>query len=385
MSKSIGHILLLTFLIIGRNVHGQEEDRKWWMRGYVKDLISMNITDDSVNFDNLIHNRLNFKWFPGKQFNIYVELRNRLFLGQSVREIPSYGDLIDTNNDYLDLSVMTENKHFLLHSMIDRAYVEWYDQDWEVRLGRQRINWGINLVWNPNDLFNAYSFFDFDYEERPGSDAIRIKRYTGVASSMELAVNVAREFDDMVFAGMWNWNKWNYDFQALAGKAQEDLAFGLGWAGNIKNAGFKGEMTYFVPYNSRSRSLLATIMADYSFQNSLYLAGSVLYSSGSPANPGFPQTVDLFSQERLTARNLSPFRYAAFLQASYRTHPLVNVSTSVIYYPNKRNPLFINPGISYSMKPNFDLDLISQLYFERSLDGYGALAKLIFLRAKWSF
>ena len=37
----------------------------------------------------------------------------------------------------------------------------------------------MNLVWNPNDLFNAFSFVDFDYEERPGSDALRIQKYTG--------------------------------------------------------------------------------------------------------------------------------------------------------------------------------------------------------------
>ena len=34
--------------------------------------------------------------------------------------------------------------------------------------GRQRINWGQTFVWNVNDVFNAYSYFDFDYKERPG-------------------------------------------------------------------------------------------------------------------------------------------------------------------------------------------------------------------------
>ncbi len=370
---------------MGYFVRAQEEEKNWWVRGYVKDLVSMNIADDSINFDNLIHNRLNFKWFPNNHVNVHFEVRNRFFWGETVKDVPGYGNFIDTNDDYLDLSVMTEKNSLLFHSMIDRAFVEWYDSKWEVRLGRQRINWGINLVWNPNDLFNAYSFFDFDYEERPGSDALRIKRYTGVASSMEFAVNAADEFDEMVIAGLWKWNKWGYDVQVLAGKAQEDITVGLGWAGNIKTAGFKGEITYFMPYATGSESLLATLMADYSFQNSLYLAGSFLYSSGSAVNPGLQEGVNLFSQERLTAKSLSPFRYASFLQVSYSVHPLVNVSASTIYYPNKRDPLFINPGVSFSMKPNFDINLISQLYFERLPDGYEALAKLVFLRAKWSF
>lgn len=379
------HILVISLLLFSTPLYAQEEDKKWWIRGYIKDLVSINLADDSTNVDNLIHNRLNFKWFPTDHLNVHVEMRNRLFWGETIKQIPEYGRFIDTNNDYFDMSIMSEKNSVLFHSMIDRAFVEWYNQKWEVRVGRQRINWGVHVVWNPNDLFNAYSFFDFDYGERPGSDAIRIKRYTGVASSLELASNVADDFDDIVIAGLWKWNKWNYDFQLLVGKAQEDITLGMGWAGNIKTAGFKGEVTYFVPYTSASKSLLATIMTDYSFQSSLYLAGAVLFNSGSSANPDFQQSVNLFNQERLTAKTLSPFRYATFLQMSYSVHPLVSVSSSIIYYPNNRDPLFINPGVSYSVKSNFDIDLISQLYFDRFLDNYRAQAKLIFLRVKWSF
>ena len=42
-------------------------------------------------------------------------------------------------------------------------------------------------------------------------------------------------------------NKWNYDFQFLAGNYREELALGLGWAGGTAGIGFKGEMTYFHP------------------------------------------------------------------------------------------------------------------------------------------
>ena len=82
----------------------------------------------------------------------------------------------------------------VFNTTIDRVFLEYNKNDWEVRVGRQRINWGINLAWNPNDVFNAYSFFDFDYEERPGSDAIRIRKYTGIASSVELAANITDDF-----------------------------------------------------------------------------------------------------------------------------------------------------------------------------------------------
>ena len=66
------------------------------------------------------------------------------------------------------------------------------DEKWELTLGRQRINWGVNLAFNPNDLFNAYSLIDFDYQERPGSDAIRFQYFTNELSSFETAVQFGK-------------------------------------------------------------------------------------------------------------------------------------------------------------------------------------------------
>lgn len=379
-------LIIVLFLLAYRLCWAQEEkEKKWWIRGYVKDLVSVSI-NDSTTFDNLIHNRLNFRWFPNDRLNVKLELRNRLFWGETVKHLPNYGDLVDVNNDYFDLSAMAGEGSVLGHTMIDRAYLEWYKGDWEVRLGRQRINWGINVVWNPNDLFNAYSFFDFDYEERPGSDAVRIKKYTGVASSLELASNVADEFDEVVIAGKWGWNKWNYDFQLLAGKARKDLTVGIGWAGNLKDAGFKGEITYFTPYaGDDDEALLASIGIDRSFESSFYINGSLLVNSAAPVTPNFQKNINLFNTDRLTAKDLSPFRYATFLQISYRLHPLINGGIATIYYPSKRDALFINPSVTFSVKQNLDLDMISQIYFDKFNEKYKAQARLIFLRAKWSF
>lgn len=379
-------LLFVLLLFCLPSLAQEEEEKKWWIRGYVKNLTTASFSDDSTTFDNLIHNRLNFKWFPNDQINVKIELRNRLFWGETVKYVPNYGNFVDVNNDYLDLSVMSGSGSTLFHSMIDRAYIEWYKGDWEVRFGRQRINWGVNLVWNPNDLFNAYSFFDFDYEERPGSDAIRVKKYTGVASSIELASNFSEDFDQVVMAGMWKWNKWNYDFQLLAGKAQEDLAFGLGWAGNLNKAGWKGEVTYFKPYTDKSNEmLLLSAAVDYSFESSFYINGSVLYSSGAPTTPSITEDINLFTTERLTAKSLSPFRYATFLQMSYNFHPLITGGLATIYYPSSRNALFLNPSATISLKQNLDLDLISQLYYDEFFGEYKAQARLLFVRLKWSF
>lgn len=364
-----------------------EKEKKWQLRGYVKDMVTLNIAADSTTLDNLIHNRLNFKWYPTDHFNVYIEVRNRIFSGDLVRTIPGYDRQVDSNNDFFDLSVQKNGgRSVLFQSMIDRAYVEWYNDKWELRAGRQRINWGVNLVWNPNDLFNVYSFFDFDYEERPGSDAVRIKRYTGFASSFELAATINDDFDKTVIAGMWKVNRWGYDFQFLGGKSREDITFGLGWAGNIKNAGFKGEATWFKPYtnNLDAEALLASISVDYSFANSLYLNGSVLYNSAGSDNQ-FLSSTGFGNSGQLTVRNLSPFQYSTFFQASYNFHPLINGGLATIYYPGERNALFLNPNFTFSLRPNLDLNLIGQIYFDELFGVYKPLARLAYLRVKWSF
>ncbi len=182
----------------------EKNPRKWSMNGYLKYMQTVNVADgtDSLLVDNLLHNRLNFQWFPSEALTFRVDLRSRIFYGDLVDLIPQYGKFIDVNNDYFDLSWMPVNRdNLVLHTMIDRAYLRWTHEKLEVTLGRQRINWGINLAWNPNDIFNAYSFFDFDYEERPGSDAVRVAYYTGFASSVQFAIKAADDLDELVAAG----------------------------------------------------------------------------------------------------------------------------------------------------------------------------------------
>ena len=72
-------------------------------------------------------------------------------------------------------SVLLSADSWFLHTMLDRAWIDYTRGKLQLRLGRQRINWGTNLVWNPNDVFNTFSYFDFDYEE-DDEDMLKIGR-----------------------------------------------------------------------------------------------------------------------------------------------------------------------------------------------------------------
>lgn len=387
--------LLLTFSLLGQ----ETKQKNWSLSGYAKSLQTLFFIDgdfqgiptDTLFQENLIHNRLNFKWYPSNSLSFKAELRNRLFWSDLVRlqdflnsQLPfidAYSTILDADNDYLDLSIEgSTTKGIAYQFMLDRLYFEYSKDKLEIRLGRQRVNWGINTVWNPNDIFNAFSFVDFDYEERPGSDALRIKYYTGFASSIEIAAKAFDNIDEAVIAGLWKFNKWKYDFQILGGLMQRDLVFGGGWAGNLKNAGFKGEFSYFHSLeNDIDNSFTATFGVDYVFSNSMYLNGGFLFNSNGTTSDG--SNVLTFE---LTSKNLYPYKYATFLMATYPINPLLNGSLAIIYSPSEIHSLFINPTITHSIADNWDLDLVGQLIFNKE-EKYTSPVQAAFLRIKYSF
>ena len=246
----------LFFLIIASciGLQGQEKKTEFTLGGYITYLPSylefkgLNHQESQTN--HLIHNRINIRGYIQENFSIGLELRNRMLFNEGG---------FNTDNGYVDLShYFVNDSKFKVHSIIDRMWMKYQKEKIEISVGRQRVNWGINTIWNSNDLFNAYNFIDFDYIERPGSDVIRFQ-YTGDdLSSLDVVYKPSTLENNSVIAALYKINKMGYDFQFLLANYIDDIALGGGWAGNIKNAGFKGELSYFFdkesPLNKSSDS-----------------------------------------------------------------------------------------------------------------------------------
>lgn len=365
-----------------------KKQRKWAVNGYIKDLRTA-IIDTSGNtflFNNQIHNRINFSYYFNKNWTFKADLRNQIFYGNLLNTsnpLQPFSEGIDgANDDVFDLSVLVVGEPtFTWHSMLDRLYIDFSNEKWNVRVGRQRINWGINTVWNPHDIFNAFSYFDFDYEERPGSDAVRVTYYTGATSSVEFAVKAFENTDEIVAGGLWKFNKWNYDFQVLGGVFKKDLVAGIGWAGNIQDVGFKGETSIFQGYDTASTAFAGTLAFDYAFTNSTYVSVGFLYNSlGTSASA----TTNLLALN-IDAKNLFPYKYTGFALVSYPFNPSISGALSMIYSPSDDNLLFFNPTLTYVIKDNWNIDLIGQIAGSSLNGNYKLSSKLVFLRLKWSF
>ena len=359
------------------------------VNGYIKYLPSISFSGNDNLTTNLIHNRINVKSYLNDYTTVKIDFRNRIFFGDVVDRDPNLSEMLDIDNGSLDMSfIIIEDNSLVIHSIIDRAYIDYAKDKWEIRLGRQRINWGINLAWNSNDLFNAYSFVDFDYEERPGTDAVRFQYYTGDFASFDFACKFGENADDMVLGGMYKFNKWKYDLQLLVANYYTDYAIGGGWAGNLKDAGFKGEATYFRSKKNMKDTtgvISASSSVDYSFKNGIYLNGSVLYNSnGSDEFDNEMVQLMSASSEHLTAKSLMPTKYSYFVQANKMFNPMISASMAVIYGQGM-DILFFMPSVSYSIKENWDLNLTSQSFFLKSDNEFDSLENSIFCRLRWSF
>src|SRR4030042_1476177 len=252
MKKLLILPVLLVFLNSG--LLSQEKKPEYFeLNGYLTTLQSAMFDTLSGPFiyENRLHNRLNFKGYLNDNITIAAELRNRLFTGDMVRYGKPYTGLIGEDNGVVDMSWnIVEKQSFLLNTTVDRLWFDLHFNKFQITLGRQRINWGQTFVRNPNAIFNAYSYFDFDYVERPGSDAVRLQFFPSSSSAAELVMKVNSD-TDITAAGLYRFNRWGYDIQFLAGVMNsEDVVIGTGWSGSIGSMSFRGEGTWFVPYEN---------------------------------------------------------------------------------------------------------------------------------------
>ena len=365
-----------------------QKNSHWTINGYLKDLQTVEFTDINKKWtlENLVHNRVDVHWYHDSAWKFHLGIRNRFFYGDPEAIVVQDELLKLRNDDFFDLSkTIVKGQSYLLHSNIDRASIDYTRGKWEFTIGRQRINWGLNLVWNPNDIFNAYSYFDFDYEERPGTDAVRLQYYLNSTSSAEIAFKPGRLANETIAAGLYRFTKGSYDIQALAGIYKTDYVLGGGWSGVLGQAGFNGEVSAFVPRKDFRLShtvISASAGINYTFPNSLYLHGAYLLNS-SGLLKGDSLSPDFFLNN-VSAKSLSPARHSLFAEAAYQFNPLIRGDLSAIYTPADGS-FFIGPFFTFSLTNTIEMLAGGQLFFGGNQSLYGDYGRALFLRFKWSF
>lgn len=408
-------ICLISISIILNFSYSQEPDDSSRVNfsGYISGMPSLfwmgnsgSTTSDSALWQVVMHNRLNLQWYPSDHFKGAIELRNQLIGGDFIF-LANNNSGFKTENYYLPLTYHEAiGDQYLLSLSVDRLWFQYTFNKLEIKVGRQRINWGQTLVWNPNDLFNSYNFFDFDYPERPGADAIRVQYYTSSVSSLDAAAKVDSSGN---ISGGWlcRFNKWNTDFQLLGGIINQsnvfegvdtivwedkDLVGGVGFSGSVKSVSIRGEMSYFYSLKENADStniLLLSLAADYSFPNETFLMVEFMYNSNVLVPEG--SSILNFYGGSQNVKTLTYTKYNFFGQVSYPISPLLNASIGGMFFTDEyMKGIYAGPTIDLSLGDNLTLSGIFQFFAFQlknpiTSDKEWIKANYVFARLKWNF
>jgi hypothetical protein len=396
MKKFATVIFSLISFTLGMSTHPATAQPS--LQGYVRyfPLLSMDRRDFSFSpVNHTIHNRINFS-YSHCFIRVYAGQRTRLFSGPNASN-PFFKAFLENDlNGPIDMSfVLHQRGDFLAHTITDRFYLDFMGDTWQLSIGRQRINWGINLATNPQDLFNNYSFFDFDYPERPGADAIRVQRFLSPTSRIEVAAAPGRkrsaatpgrwEVQNSVLAALWAFNSNGYDVQLTAGYFRHRWHGGIGWAGHLWNAGFKGEISYFHDIEPlqgvRPGNITATISADYSFENGVFLTLETTFNQRRSSGGGLNPLTALIPR---SADDVAFSQWQVLAVATYPISPVQSFTLSGIWLPEEKL-LFAGPSYVYSVWKNVDINCLAQLFFAPKDNPINAAGYTLALLATWSF
>jgi hypothetical protein len=368
--------------------------------GYVKYLSSVSDYPQVEGrlWDQLLHARIQSSWYPSDSVRGEMDIRVRAFYGDSVRKIPHFIDQVKTEYPLGDLDAKWQGSQALGYAQIDRLWLDYTRGSVEVTVGRQRIAWGTALVWNVIDLYNPKSVLDFDYEEKPGADALRLQYYTGPVSKLELAASPGRTLKAGTFSGLYSVNAHGYDFYAIAGIRNNRWVAGGAWAGSILKGGFRGEfLVSQAPDRQETREgvpvagsgsgffasgnpvVSAVVSLDYTFSNTFYIHTECLFNSN-----GKVENAGAFQQEAQAAGMLSPARWSLYQEVAYDVTPLTRATLYVIYNPSDHSAILV-PMVTRSITSNLDLLVIGQFASGKANSEFDAYGKSVTLRLKYSF
>lgn len=352
--------------------------------GYIKFLETQSFDQISNTHSatHLLHNRLRLKWNPTANWTVQGEIRNRIFWGSGVRNNPFFTSFLRNQNEWLLLGDAWINQSNLVaHTMIDRLFVDWKWKKMDIRLGRQRINWGMATLWNPNDIFNAYNFLDIDYEERPGSDALKGKYHFENLAAIEV-VYAQTSKKTSIFAAKYFFNTANIDFQLIAGNYHGAATFGAGLAGNLGDGGIKAEFQQYVKKDENNPAQTNFTMSyDYMFNKGWFLSLGYLVNSLGLVTP-----INNFNlvDFRLSSKNLMPTKHNYLLTASKQVGPLSSLALTTVYAP-KTNLLIAVPSFTYSISNNVEGNLFVQSFFAELNSSFQSVSTMLLARLRWSF
>jgi len=332
------------------------------------DAMQLNTETYAFGYNKL---RLGMESRPNEHVLIGANINIQQYWGQTTWNlfdfIPGYSEL--------DLQMpMNISDTLLLDNVYMTLHMPWAD----MTVGRQQISRGVGYAWNPTDIFNSKSLLDPSYEQTgvPGvrvdiplmynlsfSSFIQPEMDWDLSAKQIWFKSTLLGFDVELTAAQTQWPYWT----ALSTLPPVDKRlWGASAVGEIAGIGAWIESGRYtmdgLDTHGEFHHLWDEVVwgADYTFENSLYVLGEVLFNGLGEVNKRNVQLNNYFQSFEGITRSLMQnyvFVYASHPTLDYVTLSLLSISNLNDYSAT------VAPQVDWNIYENTTISLQSSFFF----------------------
>ncbi|HJP31989.1 MAG TPA: hypothetical protein QGF95_15705 [Candidatus Latescibacteria bacterium] len=337
------------FLLLGSVVGASGVSWDHALRGYVKD--SASLESQPREWANTGRLRGKLRWFATPRWTVGVDAELALAAGSLidndiVRRAFARGAAAEQWGDLTQ--VLVDRDDLVARHTIDRLYGQYYGRRVVITAGRQRVAWGVSEIFRPLDQFAPFAPAEFDRDERPGIDAVRVSVPLGRLSSVEAIHDPG---GDRTGARLRT-HAGGYDAGVVVGHFRRGLSAGGSVAGDVGETGLRGEMLF-----EGFDDVRATLGAAHGWAwHNVALSAEIHFDGSGSSDPAGYDWLGLVRGHRLTLAR----RYAA-ITATGLAHPLLRLAITGLANIDDGSRL-LQPTLFWDAGQSLDVRLAAQWY-----------------------
>jgi len=350
---------IVVFFAITLNIYSQYDFN---CSGYIFTIPTYQNLGDSPNY-----------FFPAKQIN-----RNQYSIFTKIRLRPVFelwddarleaatetriniaqltNPFVTTNSIYSRQAIdmtwnLYENGDFKVDEYIDRLFFKQTFGDFELTLGRQRINWGVGRVWQPTDRFHPINPANYVKIEKTGADALSFKYFFGLLTDAEIVVNFKENIKNYNYGLRVRTNFSPFTTSLILGYFDNEPNAGFDLSGNIAGAGIRTEGIYAYNKEHPDSSYMRFIIGiDNQFNSKIYALIEFQYNG-----EGTTCKYRYDFMKIITGKMMNTGVYYLAETLNYQIHPLLILSINLMQNINDGSG-YISPFVMWSALENLSIN-----------------------------
>lgn len=351
------------------------------LKGYYKNLNLFSNRSTNNDFFLADLNRVRTEW-DARFFKILsakVIWDNELIGGNYVNTEEFASRQAQRDAPYLNMDYELVRKNdFFYGQNFYRAYLQFDPGFFTLKVGRQKIDWGVMRLFSPVDLFTRIPIFDVEKEERVGTTAGNLTVPIGSKTRINPVYAFDSRWDRSRLGARLTQTVGHFDLSASGGRFLRDTVIGFDISGDVKKAGVRGELSYDRAAVGRNFVQFSAGI-DYGFENTFYFALEYFFNGQGTNNilalPVFPPTANPIQ---------TVHKNFIGLQTRYEISPLWLTSMTTVVDVNGGS-LFVNPETKYSVLSWLDLTGGVQIPVGKVAGEFTAIPNVYYLQTQLFF